>query len=262
MSKILYICAYKNTNMADVASTAAGLAGMSTPLGLGLAGLGVAGNLYSMYQSSQAQKRAQRQLDALNNQPIPQYGVDPAWKRYYQQATNQAANPMGFTGAETGSFQQNLARTLAAQRANATQLSGGNLGRAINSMNVGANVNALNTFAGQDAALRRQQQNAAYGRQAQGAGVFQNVGNMNTQTALSRRLMQEQALGNAIRQQRDYQQNTVSGIGGDLLGAGLTGLMYGGADKSTATNLPFKFEMDNAIRQNKNFRLKSSLLGN
>lgn len=248
-------------DVSTAAGTAAGLAGMSSPLGLGLAGLGVAGNIFNYYQANKAQERAQKQLDELNRQPVPQYGVDPAWKRYYQQATNQAANPMGFTGAETGSFQQNLARTLAAQRANATQLSGGNLGRAINSMNVGANINGLNTFAGQDAALRRQQQNAAYGRQAQGAGVFQNVGNMNTQTALSRRLMQEQALGNAVRQQRDYQQNIVGGMSGDLLGAGVTGLLYGGRGNSTTTaNMPFNFEMDNAVRRNNNFRLRSSLL--
>jgi hypothetical protein len=214
--------------MADPTAVATTAAISSNPLLYGgLAGLGVAGSLYGLYNSSQAEKRAQRQLDALGRQALPKYGIDPAWTRYYQQASTQANSPVGFTGAETNSFQQNLARTLAAQRANATQLSGGNLGKAINSMNAGANVNALNTFASQDAALRRQQQNAAYGRQAQGAGVFQNVSNMNTQSLLQRRLMQEQALGNAIRQQRDYQRNTISGLGGDLLGAGTTGLLYG-----------------------------------
>ncbi len=188
-------------------------------------GLGIAGNAYNYYQSSLAEKRLQKQLEVLGKQPLPTNKVDPAWGRFYQQATSQAASPQGFTGAEVGNFQQGLARTLATQRANATQMSGGNLGRALNAMNVGANVGALNSFAGQDASLRRQNQNQAYGRQAQAAGVFQNVGNMNTQLAWQRRLMQEQALGTSLRQQRDYQRNILGGASQDLLGAGAMGLL-------------------------------------
>lgn len=192
---------------------------------LGLGGLGLQGANY--ISSLFGEDRAQKQLDALSRQPLPKYTVDPSILKYYQTQSNLANNPQGYSAAERANFNTNLNRTLATQAANARSLSGGNLGRAINAMGVAGNVGALNQFAASDASLARQQQQNAFGRQLSAANTMQNIGNMNTSNMWQRRLMQEQALGNAVRQQRDYQKNILGGLGSDLLGGGLMAYLNG-----------------------------------
>jgi len=96
----------------------------------------------------------------------------------------------------------------------------------------GNQLNAYNTFAGQDAALARQYRNAAYSRLMGAGNTMQNIDNQNTQTALQRRLAQEQLLGNAISSNKAYQTNTLNGLGSDLMSVGAMGLEgYGGGRK-------------------------------
>lgn len=189
----------------------------STALGLGF-------NIANYIDANNAQNRAQKGLDQLSAQPWERYNVNPAVNRYYQLALNQGANPYGFTGAERTNFTQQLGQSINSGQTAARNMTGGNLGKAINFLSVNPQVNALNSFAAQDANLRRQFQNNAYGRQFQATNIFQNVGNMNTQTALARRMQALQAYGNAVNTNRDFKRNLFSGLGGDLLGAGVMSL--------------------------------------
>jgi surface protein len=132
-----------------------------------------------------------------------------------------------FNGANA--FNQNMGRGLNTQRANAMNFSGGSGSRAINSVLGGNQLNAYNTFAGQDAALARQYRNAAFSRLMGAGNTMQNIDNQNTQTALQRRLKQEQLLGNAISSNRAYQTNALNSLGSDLMSVGAMGIGgYGG----------------------------------
>jgi hypothetical protein len=51
---------------------------------------------------------------------------------------------------------------------------------------------------------------------------IQGMKNQNTSYAMNRRAQTEQALGNAIKTNRDQWQGSLMNMGGDLLGAGLT----------------------------------------
>jgi hypothetical protein len=64
---------------------------------------------------------------------------------------------------------------------------------------------------------------------------------MNTQTALQRRLMKEQALGQAIQSNKAMISNSLNNIGGDLIGYGMTkSLMNKGAgvNPTSTTGVP------------------------
>ncbi len=195
-----------------------------SPVGLGL-GLGL--QAYNMYDAYQQRKKAQAHLDALNSQPLPEYGVTPEIGNYYNTAVNMGANPRGYSGAERANFRQGIGRTLAGQRFAARNIVGGSSSRALGALDVLPRITAENTFAANDASLARQQQQQALNRQFQGANVYQNARNMNTQAALQRRLMTEQAYGAAVRGQNDYMRNTIGGLGSDLIGAGAMGIANG-----------------------------------
>jgi len=190
--------------------------------------IGGAAKLYGMYNAYQDEQDARNQLNRLNQQPVPKYNVNSAIARLYGGAANEVARPVGYTGAETNAFNQNMGRGLNTQRANAMNFSGGSGSRAINSVLGGNQLNAYNTFAGQDAALARQYRNAAYSRLMGAGNTMQSIDNQNTQTALQRRLMQEQMLGNAISSNKAYQTNTLNGLGSDLMSVGAMGIGGGG----------------------------------
>jgi hypothetical protein len=190
--------------------------------------IGGAAKLYGGYQAYQGEQDARNQLNRLNQQPVPKYNVNSAIARLYGGAANEVARPVGYTGAEINAFNQNIGRGLNTQRANAMNFSGGSGSRAINSVLGGNQLNAYNTFAGQDAALARQYRNAAFSRLMGAGNTMQNIDNQNTQTALQRRLMQEQLLGNAISSNRAYQTNTLNSLGSDLMSVGAMGIGGGG----------------------------------
>jgi len=213
--------------------------------------IGGAAKLYGMYNAYQDEQDARSQLNRLNQQPVPKYNVNSAIARLYGGAANEVARPVGYTGAETNAFNQNMGRGLNTQRANAMNFSGGSGSRAINSVLGGNQLNAYNTFAGQDAALARQYRNAAYSRLMGAGNTMQNIDNQNTQTALQRRLMQEQMLGNAISSNKAYQTNTLNSLGSDLMSAGAMGIGGGGGKTYLGRNSRISpyFNQNRANRQ-------------
>lgn len=193
-----------------------------------LAGAGLAAKAYNMSQAAQREKDAMRSLRDLSRTPYAKYSVNPLVQNYTRMGLRDIQNPQGFSGAETAAFQQGIAQQGNALRQNALSIGGSSIGRAVNAMNNANLVNAQNQFAGQNAGLIRQNRNLGYSRYMQGAGVAQNLDNMNTQNELSRRMMTEQALGAAARQNRDIVSQGIEGIGSDLLGAGLYKGFQGG----------------------------------
>jgi hypothetical protein len=170
------------------------------------------------------------------------YSVNPAIARLYSGAVGEVARPEGYSGAERGMFQQNLARGLNTQAANARSMGGGSMSRAISGVLAGNQLNQLNQFAAQDAGLARQNRNAAYSRLMGAANTMQGIGNQNTSMLANRRLRQEEMLGQAIASQRAYRTNALNSLGSDLTTAGTYGL-YGKQGKEdgddTIGDLPF-----------------------
>jgi len=186
-----------------------------------LAGAGLGMKAYNMYGAAQREKEAMKGLRNLANTPYARYSVNPLVSRYTQMGLRDIQNPQGFSGAETGAFQQGLAQSQAGARQNALSIGGSSVSRAVNAGLNSANLGAMNQFAGQNAALARQNRNLGFSRYMQGAGIAQNIDNMNTQNELQRRMMMEQAYGAAARQNRDIYSQSLEGMGNDLLGAGL-----------------------------------------
>ena len=207
------------------------------PISLGLMGIGAVSKGVGAVDSYFQQRRAQRQLDALGRQALPQYAVNPAVARLYSGALGEVARPEGYTGAERAAFQQNLARGLNTQAYNARSMGGGSMSRAISGALSGSQLGQYNQFAAQDAALARQNRNAAYSRLIGATNTMQNIANQNTGVALNRRLRQEELLGQAIASQRAYRTNALNSLGSDLTTAGTYGLMSGGfGDTDTDTD--------------------------
>lgn len=186
--------------------------------------------------SRRQQREAQRQLDALGQQAIPQYEVNPAVARLYSMANREIANPQGFMPAERAAYQANMARGLNTQFANARSMAGGSMSRALSGVLSGNQLAGYNQFAGQDAALARGQRNAAYSRLIGAANTMQGLQSQNVGTALSRRLRQEALLGQAIASQRAYRQNMWGGMGRDLFSAGVYKYMTGGQGGNDKVN--------------------------
>jgi len=182
---------------------------------------------YNMYNSYQAQKEAEAKAAQLDAQPVPQYTPDSRLNSFYQQAVAGVANPQGYTGAETAGYNSRLAQIIASRNANAQNMGGGGIGRAVGAMGNAEALNSLNQFSGNDAALRRSAFNAAMGRQQSAVNDYNRLGIMNTQTALQRRLMKEQALGQAIQSNKAMISNSLNNIGGDLMGYGMTKSLMG-----------------------------------
>lgn len=203
---------------------------MPLPLAIPLvmAGAGLATKGYGMYEANKREKEANRQLAELAKKPYERYKVNPLVQKYTQMGLREIQNPQGFTGAEAAQFQQRVAAAQEAARRNALSLGGSSVSRAVQGSLGSANLAAQNQFAAQNAALARTSRNLGFNRFMQGAGVAQGIDQMNTQTELNRRMMLEQALGAASRQAADQKRSMISGMGSDLLGAGLSLGMQGG----------------------------------
>lgn len=202
---------------------------------LAMAGLGAVSKGVGAVGSYFDQRRAQRQLDALGRQALPQYAVNPAVARIYAGAQREVASPEGFTGAERNAFMQNIASGLNTQAANARAIGGGSMSRAISGVLSGNQLGQYNQFAAQNAALARQNRNAAYSRLMGAANTMQGISNQNTSMLANRRLRQEELLGQAIASQRAYRTNLLNSLGSDLTTAGTYGLM-GGMGETGSTN--------------------------
>lgn len=197
------------------------------PLTIGGAVLGIAGEGLNLWNSYDAKDKAQKQLNDLNNQPIPQYTASPYLQQYYSTATNDAANPRGFTGGQRTNFSQNLADNTNTIFKNAVNTSGGNLSKYIMSALNNQNTKAYNNFAAQDASLAMQNRNSALGRQGMAVNQLQNIQDRNTQAKLMRQQLIAQALGGSISQQNSNiagAYNNIGSLGFTAAGYGLAGL--------------------------------------
>ena len=134
------------------------------------------------------------QLNKLSKTPQPEYKASAGTLAANQRAQQNAQ--MGYTPSQTAAYKANLGTALNTQFANQRNLAGGNLAGALGARGTAQKLQALNQFAAGDA--DRQMGNIRYADE-QTAGL-QRMQNMNTEAAMRRRLMTEQALGAAVQQ--------------------------------------------------------------
>lgn len=155
-------------------------AGGFNPVGFGLGAIQTGVGLY--------------QLNKLSKTPQPQYTATAGTLAANQRA--QQMSQMGYTPSQAAAYKANLGTALNTQFANQRNLAGGNLAGALGARGTAQKLQALNQFAAGDA--ERQMGNIRYADE-QTAGL-QRMQNMNTEAAMRRRLLTEQALGAAVQQ--------------------------------------------------------------
>ncbi len=171
------------------------------------------------------QRRAEKRLDELSKQALPQYSATPQLQRYYSQALRESRTPQGFTPEQTAAFESGMGKTINARMAAARGMAGGQLNRAVRGTSIADQLASLNQFAAQDAAIARQNRMSALGRLGSATSQMQNLANQNVSNLYQRRMMTEQGLGAAIQQNRDIWQQAIGDTGSDLMSAGVK--MYG-----------------------------------
>ena len=186
-------------------AAAAATGGGFNPIGFGLGAIQAGVGLY--------------QLNKLSKTPVPEYTATAATIAANQRAQQNAQ--MGYTPSQAAAFKANMGTALNTQFANQRNLAGGNLAGALGARGTAQKLQAMNQFAASDA--DRQMGNIRYADE-QTAGL-QRMQNMNTEAAMRRRLMTEQALGQAV------QQGTVNMAGAFDTGASFAKFasMFGGA---------------------------------
>lgn len=207
---------------------------------VGAAGIGL--KAYDYFSTKSDQEEAQKRLDEASKVPLAEYTASPELMNYYQRNLSAVNNPQGFTGGEKAAFRQNMASNIATQAYNASRGSGGQFGRYINNALAPSLVAGENTFAAQDATLRRNQENTSMGRLAGAVTAIQNLKNQNVTMQNQRQLMTQQALGQAVLQDKSYNQASISSMGSDLLGAGLMMGIGGGTNPGTFSQLGGKIK--------------------
>jgi hypothetical protein len=150
------------------------------PIGFGLGAIQTGVGLY--------------QLNKLSKTPVPEYKASAGTLAANQRA--QQMSQMGYTPSQAAAFKANMGTALNTQFANQRNLAGGGLAGALGARGTAQKLQSLNQFAAGDA--DRQMQNIRYADE-QTAGL-QRMQNMNTEAAMRRRLMTEQALGAAVQQ--------------------------------------------------------------
>lgn len=135
--------------------------------------------------------KADKALNELSNTPYPEFQLTPQLSNAYARSEQMAKQ--GFSGAETGAFNQKLAQqgNLAYQRG--VNIAGGGQAQALNAGINAMQLPALNQFAGQDAMLHRQ--NIKYSDTLSQA--LQHQQNLQTQNEIARRNALEQSYGRA-----------------------------------------------------------------
>ena len=154
--------------------------GNFNPIGFGLGAIQTGVGLY--------------QLNKLSKTPVPEYKASAATLAANQRA--QQMSQMGYTPSQAAAFKANMGTALNTQFLNQRNLAGGNLAGALGARGTAQKLQAMNQFAAGDA--DRQMGNIRYADE-QTAGL-QRMQNMNTEAAMRRRLLTEQALGAAVQQ--------------------------------------------------------------
>lgn len=165
---------------APAAQQPAAKAGGFNPVGFGLGAIQTGVALY--------------QLNKLSKTPVPEYKASEATLAANQRA--QQMSQMGYTPSQIAAYKANLGTALNTQFANQRNLAGGNLAGALGARGSMQKFMALNQFAAGDA--DRQMGNIRYADEQ--TASLQRMQNMNTEAAMRRRLMTEQALGAAVQQ--------------------------------------------------------------
>jgi hypothetical protein len=214
---------------------------MVAPLAIAAGGLALKGVTGVM--SYLDQKRAEQEAARLAGMPIDKYEATPELLNQYRIASQEVNTPQGYLPQERSRFQSQLNRILGAQNYNAQQIGGGGVARAINAIGSGRAAQAATDFAASDASLSRTNRNNAQSRLMNIINRQQQIKDMNTQAALSRRLMAEQATGRAIQQNKDYFRGMIGGLGNDLIGAGATMAVGDGVDPTTGMRRTPRFKM-------------------
>jgi hypothetical protein len=168
------------TPAAPVAPTPQTGGGGFNPVGFGLGAIQTGVGLY--------------QLNKLSKTPVPEYKASAGTLAANQRA--QQMSQMGYTPSQAAAFKANMGTALNTQFANQRNLAGGNLAGALGARGTAQKLQAMNQFAAGDA--DRQMSNIRYADE-QTAGL-QRMQNMNTEAAMRRRLLTEQALGAAVQQ--------------------------------------------------------------
>jgi hypothetical protein len=212
---------------------------MPITVGLVGAGVGAIGTGINLYNSYDQRKRAQNQLNKLQNTPIEQYAAAPELRSFYGTALNDAQNPMGYSAAQRSKYFGDINNRINTVQSNAIRQSGGNLSRYLsNALNAGT-VGDINSFYAQDAGLRMNNRNNALNRQYGAIGQFQNINNMNVAAKNRRQELIAQALGGSIAQQN---QN-IAGAYNNFANAGYTAAGYalgGGVPKGSQKSTSYK----------------------
>lgn len=214
-------------------------------------GLGAGLDIYNAVRANQKEGAIRNQISQLNSVPRARYSVQPGMLRYGQIALNDINNPQGYSGAETGQFNQMLAKSGQGAYVNGTNVSGGNQSKAILANNLGYQTSAINNFAAGDAGLRRSNRLSGLGRYGTFAQTEQGVNDRNVSQDINYRMQLERALGGAASHQSDVQSQTYNNFGNDLMGAGSMLLAGGnGYSNSTGNNSPFRYGSTNTGRYN------------
>lgn len=145
---------------------------------------------------------AARELKKLSKTPVPEYTASVGMKQAAQRA--QQNSMFGYTPSQAAAFRGNLGMALNTQFLNQRNMAGGNLAGALGARGTAMRLQSTNQFAANDA--DRQMSNIRYADD-QTAGL-QRIQNMNTEAAIRRRLMTEQALGAAIKQGTENMANS------------------------------------------------------
>ena len=196
---------------------------------LGVAGAGIKG--YNAYQASEREDEAQRRLDELSKKPYEQYSASPALQSFYSRVLQRSMAPQGMSAAEMAGAKKGIADTQATTMYNVKGTSGGNLSRYISGALSPQTASAMANLYGQSAQMKRADEARSMGMLQSATGQMQSIQDRNTQAALQRRMMTEQALGQAVAQNRAFFDQSLQGIGSDLMGGGLM-LGYGAMIKA------------------------------
>ena len=195
---------------------------------VGVAGAGLVIKGVGAY--SQARK-AKKGLEALGQQPYPEYQVSPELQGAYSRAQGMAKQ--GFSAEETAARNQDVARSQTAQARSAVDMGGGNMARTINAGLQGSQIQGINQFAAQGAQLKRQ--NIRYADDL--ASALQQQKNIGTQAAIQKRVGLEQAYGGSLAQANENFYGAVN----DASSIGVEGA------QRTATNRNAQLDRENDL---------------
>ena len=191
-------------------------------------------NAYSAYKR---EKEAQDRLNELSKKPYEQYSASPALQSFYSRVLQRSMNPEGMSAAEMAGAKKGIADTQATTMYNVRGTSGGNLSRYISGALSPQTGSAMANLYGQSAQMRRTDEARNMGMLQSATGQMQSIQDRNTQAALQRRMMAEQALGQSVLQNRAFYQQSMEGIGSDLMSGGMM-MGYGAMTKTPPTTTP------------------------